>query len=604
MSQTSKAREEAKERIAQLIARQKELRDSRSLYREDISSEKEIENDLIRFRTDGNFEAIKTHLFSPSQHEKMETKENISLSSGKRESAKVDVILNEDQEKASALALTKKSHVVIGAAGTGKTTGERIIIQRERDAGFIYPFPFSTKYLREGMPAIVVVSYTNKAVTNIRRGMPKDVTCVTGHKLIEFEPVFYEIENAEGVLVKTMRFQPNRDRYNKLPPIALLVFEESSTISTILHQQIMDALSNKPQIIYMGDIQQLPPIYGPAILGFKMLELPVVELKTVMRQALDSNVLSFAWDILNGQPMSIKYISSKYDKDGEFKIRPWKKRLTSHDAMHVASLLMNQFIDSKEYNPLEDMILIPFARNTSKENFFCTNELNLSIAQKLGKDRGAIVHEIIAGFQKMYFAIGDKLLVNKQECLVTKISINADYAGRAPLEPSAKMNRHGQYEFASKEEAISLLSQSGTTLEDVEQMMLAASMDSGEIEDRKNQASHVLHCKMLDSEDEVDIRTSGEYAETSFAYALTVHKAQGSEWKRVILLLHHSHNKMISRELLYTAVTRARESLYIICEPEHFEKGVLRQRIKGNTLEEKAEFFKGKLEDIENGEMK
>ena len=40
-------------------------------------------------------------------------------------------------------------------------------------------------------------------------------------------------------------------------------------------------------------------------------------------------------------------------------------------------------------------------------------------------------------------------------------------------------------------------------------------------------------------------------------YALTVHKAQGSEWDRVFLLLHQSHNTMIQRELLYTAVTRA-----------------------------------------------
>ena len=51
---------------------------------------------------------------------------------------------------------------------------------------------------------------------------------------------------------------------------------------------------------------------------------------------------------------------------------------------------------------------------------------------------------------------------------------------------------------------------------------------------------------------------------------------------------------MMQRELLYTAVTRAREELYVICEGDTFTKGVLSQRIKGNTLAEKAEFFKGK----------
>ena len=53
---------------------------------------------------------------------------------------------------------------------------------------------------------------------------------------------------------------------------------------------------------------------------------------------------------------------------------------------------------------------------------------------------------------------------------------------------------------------------------------------------------------------------------------------------------------MIARELLYTAVTRAREELYVICEPDTFMKGISRQKVPGNTIAEKAEYFKGKLE--------
>jgi ATP-dependent exoDNAse (exonuclease V) alpha subunit len=56
---------------------------------------------------------------------------------------------------------------------------------------------------------------------------------------------------------------------------------------------------------------------------------------------------------------------------------------------------------------------------------------------------------------------------------------------------------------------------------------------------------------------------------------------------------------MLQRELLYTAVTRAKKELYVICEPDAFEKGVRAQRIKGTTLAEKAEYFKGKLSSRE-----
>ncbi len=48
------------------------------------------------------------------------------------------------------------------------------------------------------------------------------------------------------------------------------------------------------------------------------------------------------------------------------------------------------------------------------------------------------------------------------------------------------------------------------------------------------------------------------------AYAITVHKAQGSEWKDVIVLCHVSHHRMWTRRLLYTAVTRAKETVTLI----------------------------------------
>jgi ATP-dependent exoDNAse (exonuclease V) alpha subunit len=52
---------------------------------------------------------------------------------------------------------------------------------------------------------------------------------------------------------------------------------------------------------------------------------------------------------------------------------------------------------------------------------------------------------------------------------------------------------------------------------------------------------------------------------------------------------------MLCRELLYTAVTRARETLVMVCEKDSLIKGITKQKIKGNTLAEKAEYFKGKI---------
>ena len=103
--------------------------------------------------------------------------------------------------------------------------------------------------------------------------------------------------------------------------------------------------------------------------------------------------------------------------------------------------------------------------------------------------------------------------------------------------------------------------------------------------------------RLTDSDQYITIETAAGVNNIIHAYALTVHKSQGSEWRKVYLCLHQSHATMLQRELLYTAVTRAKEELYVICEPDSFVKGIDRQRIKGNTLAEKAEFFKGKLDN-------
>jgi len=58
------------------------------------------------------------------------------------------------------------------------------------------------------------------------------------------------------------------------------------------------------------------------------------------------------------------------------------------------------------------------------------------------------------------------------------------------------------------------------------------------------------------------------------AYATTVHKAQGSEYPAVLLLLMREHGRMLRRQLLYTAMTRARRLLVIVAQPEALERAV------------------------------
>ncbi len=69
------------------------------------------------------------------------------------------------------------------------------------------------------------------------------------------------------------------------------------------------------------------------------------------------------------------------------------------------------------------------------------------------------------------------------------------------------------------------------------------------------------------------------------AYATTVHKAQGSEFERVILLLPDADARVLSRELLYTAITRARRAVWMWAAPGLFERTLTRRSWRDSGLD-------------------
>lgn len=69
----------------------------------------------------------------------------------------------------------------------------------------------------------------------------------------------------------------------------------------------------------------------------------------------------------------------------------------------------------------------------------------------------------------------------------------------------------------------------------------------------------------------------------TLAYAVSIHKAQGSEFKIVILPLVPSHGIMLKKKLLYTAITRAKEKLIMIGEKYALQKGIFGKDIPRKT---------------------
>ncbi len=89
--------------------------------------------------------------------------------------------------------------------------------------------------------------------------------------------------------------------------------------------------------------------------------------------------------------------------------------------------------------------------------------------------------------------------------------------------------------------------------------------------------------------------SSSELDEISLAYAISIHKSQGSEYPVVIIPIMNSHSRMLQRNLIYTAVTRGKERVYLLGDKYAIEKAVRTNRsVKRFTL------LKERLKHLEN----
>lgn len=494
--------------------------------------------------------------------------------------------LNTKQQEAISLALSGKSFILIGAAGTGKTTTVGAIMQAIIQSGKVRPFGnHNHKHLPiGGAPGVSISAYTRRATNNIRRNLSEDLkaNAITIHKLLQYEPVYYETDEGK----KTMRFEPTKNQLNPQPAsLSLCVIEEASMVAVDLFNEVAASNTQNPQYIFLGDIQQLPPVFGSAILGYKMLELPVIELTEVYRQALESPIISLAHRILSGKPIPATEYKSLCVPD-KLTIHPWKKKIGPEAATLTLAKFFIQALTAGAYNPETDGILIPFNKSCGSD------ELNKHIANAIAKGDERAVWEIIHGFKKSYYSIGDKCLYEKEDVIIKNIYVNPEYAGALPKLASTELDYWGNISDAG-------LVKQEEGQDDIDFLLGQVGAMSGEDDERVRAASHCIVIYRLDSDTEIVIKTAGELNNLSLGYAITVHKSQGSEWRKVFLCIHNSHATMLQRELLYTAVTRAREELFVICEDDTFTKGILNQRIKGDTLEAKAEYFKGKLDNKE-----
>lgn len=474
-----------------------------------------------------------------------------------------DIQYDESQLAALAGLRVERYGCLIGAAGTGKTTTvKQLIKELEQQYGSITS--------KDSVVSACFCSFTGRAVQMLKRALPEHYhpLAATIHATLGYKPTEEEYFNEKLREWKLRKvFRPSFTAANKLP-YKIIIVDEAGTVPIHLWNELFAAAPDGARIILIGDINQLPPVSGRSVLGFAMINWPTFALEKIHRQAADNPVIANAHNVLQGKmpvPSGDKFAMMQLP-DGSMGAK--KQTLATIQYLHKNGI----------FDPMRDALIVP----QNKSNIGQV-ELNMELVRYFNPPEKSPRIIIKAGYIHVTYSIGDKVmllannnnlgLTNGQIGVVTDIVRNANYRGEAVAESVDKFE--GELDINDFDSV-------------VDDIIIN---DKEEENESERQASHIMKIRFQNYHDDVDFTTAGDFKKISHAYAFTCHKSQGGEYPVVVILLHSANHIMLSREWLYTAITRAKEKVILL----HNRKGLITalhtQRIRGKTIAEKAQCF-------------
>ena len=299
-----------------------------------------------------------------------------------------------------------------------------------------------------------------------------------------------------------------RDAENPLKCDAVIV-DEMSMVDVSLLYSLLQAIPTGKRLILVGDPDQLPPV-GPGFPFGDMLRsgsLPTVRLTEIFRQAQKSLIVMNAHRVNQGEMPDLKCVSSDF----------FFMRRTSEEA--VCALIRD----------------------------LCATRL----PQKMGIPTDQI--QVLSPTRKG--AVGT---VNLNRLLQAALN---------PQSPDKKERSYGDYQFREGDRVMRIRNNYDILWKKADGSAVGAGIFNGDVGRIQtiDPASETLTVLFDDRVAEYDFTQLGELEP---AYAMTVHKSQGSEYRAVILTAWNGSPYLLSRSILYTAITRARELLIIVGREE------------------------------------
>ena len=284
----------------------------------------------------------------------------------------------------------------------------------------------------------------------------------------------------------------------------VIVIDEMSMVDSLLFCDILKAAKPECKFILTGDYHQLPSVSAGNVLKSLISSecIPHIELKEIFRQSAQSLIITNAHAIINDELPCL----DKADNDFFFLERKTPESVVKTIMELVAFRLPNFY----KYNVVQDIqIICP-----SKKGLIGTVNINNEI-QKMINPRKLKKAEFTFGFYN--FREGDKVM---------QIKNNYDISWKSEVEEGTGIF-NGDIGIIKK---INKLNRSF----------------------------------QIDFDGKIAEYTLDMAREIELAYAITVHKSQGNEFKCVVIPVLNKSTDFYNRNLLYTAITRARENVVLV----------------------------------------
>ncbi len=338
----------------------------------------------------------------------------------------------------------------------------------------------------------------------------------TGH---EAKTIHRLLEISGGASEETGRDEIDakfgRNEQNPLETDVIIV-DEMSMVDTFLVHALLKAITIGTRVVFVGDINQLASV-GPGNVLRDIIEseqFSVVRLTKVFRQAGESGIVTNAHKINKGEQVALD------NSMGDFL---YIERENAQMALNATiGLMMSKLPQYVEAKPMDIQVLTPM-----RGGILGVNSLNEQLQKYINPQDENKREREIAG---VIFREGDKVM---------------------------QIKNNYQLEWEQRSEG-GRIYDSGTGI---------FNGDMGIITTINNTTNTM---EVVFDDDRYVIYDSKQAEELELAYAITIHKSQGSEYPAVIMPLVSGVSMLMTRNLLYTGVTRAKKCVCIVGRKETF----------------------------------